>query len=165
MDIGIEMDMNEERKHFLEKQQDDGHGNDTSASCTRRSSSTGHRGSSVDLGVGDEDNELRKLQAEQNRPRQMCRFSENERVRNIAAFWILGLLNNYGYVVMLSAAKDIDEKMAGLVLFADIIPTVLIKVTSNLKGCSSEQKMQFRLSHKCAINAGHGSVLGSLPEL
>lgn len=27
--------------------------------------------------------------------------------RNLIAFWILGLCNNYGYVVMLSAAHDI----------------------------------------------------------
>lgn len=29
------------------------------------------------------------------------------RWRNLVAFWILGLCNNYGYVVMLSAAHDI----------------------------------------------------------
>lgn len=27
--------------------------------------------------------------------------------RNLVAFWILGLCNNYGYVVMLTAANDI----------------------------------------------------------
>ena len=27
--------------------------------------------------------------------------------RNLLAFWVLGLCNNYGYVVMLSAAHDI----------------------------------------------------------
>lgn len=31
------------------------------------------------------------------------------RCRNFIAFWILGLCNNYGYVVMLSAAHDILE--------------------------------------------------------
>uniref|UniRef100_A0A915LQI1 Battenin n=1 Tax=Meloidogyne javanica TaxID=6303 RepID=A0A915LQI1_MELJA len=30
--------------------------------------------------------------------------------RNLLAFWLLGLCNNFGYVVMLSAAKDILEK-------------------------------------------------------
>lgn len=29
------------------------------------------------------------------------------KIRNLVAFWILGLCNNYGYVVMLSAAHDI----------------------------------------------------------
>ncbi|PBC34382.1 battenin [Apis cerana] len=35
------------------------------------------------------------------------------RWRNLAAFWILGLCNNYGYVVMLSAAHDILESKFG----------------------------------------------------
>lgn len=30
--------------------------------------------------------------------------------RDLVAFWILGLCNNYGYVVMLSAAQDIIER-------------------------------------------------------
>lgn len=36
-----------------------------------------------------------------------------ERWRNLVAFWILGLCNNYGYVVMLSAAHDILESKFG----------------------------------------------------
>lgn len=32
---------------------------------------------------------------------------KKSRWRNLIAFWILGLCNNYGYVVMLSAAHDI----------------------------------------------------------
>lgn len=35
------------------------------------------------------------------------------RWRNLVAFWVLGLCNNYGYVVMLSAAHDILEKKFG----------------------------------------------------
>lgn len=35
------------------------------------------------------------------------------RWRNFAAFWVLGLCNNYGYVVMLSAAHDILESKFG----------------------------------------------------
>lgn len=34
--------------------------------------------------------------------------------RNILAFWILGLCNNYGYVVMLSAALDIIKRFDGI---------------------------------------------------
>lgn len=33
--------------------------------------------------------------------------SQRSSWRNLVAFWILGLCNNYGYVVMLSAAHDI----------------------------------------------------------
>lgn len=32
---------------------------------------------------------------------------KESKVRNLVAFWLLGLCNNYGYVVMLSAAHDI----------------------------------------------------------
>uniref|UniRef100_A0A0N4Z2G3 Battenin n=1 Tax=Parastrongyloides trichosuri TaxID=131310 RepID=A0A0N4Z2G3_PARTI len=71
--------------------------------------------------------------------------------RNLLAFWILGLCNNFAYVIMLSAAKDIletenkignvDEKCpedekdikctaisTGSVLLADILPTLFVKL-------------------------------------
>jgi hypothetical protein len=38
---------------------------------------------------------------------------EGRNYRNLVAFWILGLCNNYGYVVMLSAAHDILSKNFG----------------------------------------------------
>lgn len=34
-------------------------------------------------------------------------FKDTGRWRDLTAYWILGLCNNYGYVVMLSAAHDI----------------------------------------------------------
>lgn len=34
--------------------------------------------------------------------------------RNILSFWVLGLCNNYGYVVMLSAAYDIIKRFNGI---------------------------------------------------
>ncbi|KAI0232056.1 Battenin [Lamellibrachia satsuma] len=85
--------------------------------------------------------------------------------RNLAAFWILGLCNNFAYVVMLSAAKDILSKTdhngthnatmtmglddgdnvygghrvpkcnhigTGAILLADILPTLLVKMTGSL---------------------------------
>lgn len=79
------------------------------------------------------------------------------RWRNLTAFWILGLCNNYGYVVMLSAAHDILESKfgsadskaisanvttnttglrscntlsTGAILLADILPSLAIKVTA-----------------------------------
>ena len=50
------------------------------------------------------------------------------RWRNLAAFWILGLCNNYGYVVMLSAAHDILESKFGTTvsitnMFLSFIPS------------------------------------------
>ncbi|EYC39585.1 hypothetical protein Y032_0650g1134 [Ancylostoma ceylanicum] len=77
--------------------------------------------------------------------------------QNLVGFWILGLCNNFAYVVMLSAAKDILETESGgiskngthacreeiidrqcqqlstgAVLLADIIPALVVKVTAPL---------------------------------
>lgn len=37
--------------------------------------------------------------------------------RDLTAFWFLGLCNNYGYVVMLSAAHDIIASFGGVSAF------------------------------------------------
>lgn len=69
--------------------------------------------------------------------------------RNLVGFWIIGLCNNFSYVVMLSAAFDIlqeqrGDKMntnegkgfvchmmsTGVVLLADVLPTLIIKLTA-----------------------------------
>ncbi|XP_051171837.1 battenin [Leptopilina boulardi] len=78
------------------------------------------------------------------------------KIRNLVAFWILGLCNNYGYVVMLSAAHDIlrerfdhkkDETInatlsngtnimnrecntisTGAILLADVLPSLIAKL-------------------------------------
>lgn len=78
-------------------------------------------------------------------------FVEQILTRNLIAFWLLGLCNNFGYVVMLSAAKDILENNSeptandtgciahldnfkcstistGAVLLADILPSLTIKL-------------------------------------
>uniref|UniRef100_A0A8C2W0E1 Battenin n=1 Tax=Chinchilla lanigera TaxID=34839 RepID=A0A8C2W0E1_CHILA len=58
--------------------------------------------------------------------------------KNAAGFWILGLCNNFSYVVMLSAAHDIlrHERASGnqshAVLLADILPTLVIKLLAPL---------------------------------
>ncbi|XP_044765292.1 battenin isoform X2 [Coccinella septempunctata] len=65
--------------------------------------------------------------------------------RGLSAYWILGLCNNFGYVVMLTAADDIikshsdshDEKKGprdcvylstGAILLADILPALIVKL-------------------------------------
>lgn len=70
--------------------------------------------------------------------------------RALIAYWVLGLANNYGYVVMLSAAHDILRELdgtgeeqvknvtsgardcnrmsTGAILLADIVPSLLIKL-------------------------------------
>ncbi|KAM5152553.1 battenin [Mantella aurantiaca] len=73
--------------------------------------------------------------------------------RNLSAFWLLGLCNNFAYVVMLSAAHDIlrtetnetstanvtnssssrydcNEISTAAILLADILPTLVIKFTA-----------------------------------
>ncbi|XP_044257621.1 battenin isoform X2 [Tribolium madens] len=62
--------------------------------------------------------------------------------RALISYWILGLCNNYGYVVMLTAASDIIGESegtksternctymsTGAILLADIIPSLLVKL-------------------------------------
>ncbi|GMS98548.1 hypothetical protein PENTCL1PPCAC_20723, partial [Pristionchus entomophagus] len=89
--------------------------------------------------------------------------------RNLVAFWLLGLCNNFAYVIMLSAAKDILEKGAetpgskvcnetithrdcspmstGSVLLADIIPSLLIKTVAPLL----LQNVPFDIRHAAGI--------------
>jgi battenin len=49
--------------------------------------------------------------------------------RTALVFFIFGLINNFAYVVFLSAAEDLLEKHAGAVLFADVVPGLLVKVS------------------------------------
>lgn len=37
--------------------------------------------------------------------------NDPEHWRDLVAFWILGMCNNYGYVIMLSAAHDIIKSL------------------------------------------------------
>nr|XP_023013828.1 battenin [Leptinotarsa decemlineata] len=73
-------------------------------------------------------------------------LKRNRRLRTLIAYWILGLCNNYGYVVMLTAASDIIEEQTGnstekktgardctylstgAILLADILPGLTIKI-------------------------------------
>ncbi|CAG2054481.1 unnamed protein product [Timema podura] len=47
------------------------------------------------------------LQLEESDPPLLWSLRANRQWRNLVAYWLLGLCNNYGYVVMLSAAHDI----------------------------------------------------------
>lgn len=40
------------------------------------------------------------------------KYKDPGRWRDLTAYWILGLCNNYGYVVMLSAAHDIISRLS-----------------------------------------------------
>ena len=46
------------------------------------------------------------------------------------SFWIAGLLNNAGYVIMIASAKSISEGGVGLVFLANILPALAIKASA-----------------------------------
>lgn len=45
--------------------------------------------------------------------------------RDLVAYWFLGLCNNYGYVVMLSAAHDILEHFNEVCVFVSRVSCVI----------------------------------------
>lgn len=51
-------------------------------------------------------------------------------MRNDAAFWMLGLINNANYVIMMAVAKEIAPGAVGVVFLADVAPTMLIKISA-----------------------------------
>lgn len=51
-------------------------------------------------------------------------------LRNTAAFWLLGLINNSGYVIMMAVAKDIAPGAVGVVFLVDVAPTFLIQLSA-----------------------------------
>ncbi|CAM9290475.1 unnamed protein product [Ectocarpus sp. 12 AP-2014] len=59
-----------------------------------------------------------------------ARRRRRTRLRNDAAFWLLGLINNTSYVIMMAVAKEIAPDAVGVVFFADVAPTMVIKVTA-----------------------------------
>ena len=46
------------------------------------------------------------------------------------AFWLLGLLNNTPYVIMLAAAKSISQGGTALVFIANIVPSLVLKLSA-----------------------------------
>ena len=46
------------------------------------------------------------------------------------SFWIAGLINNAGYVIMIAAAKAISEDAVGLVFLANILPAMVVKASA-----------------------------------
>lgn len=46
--------------------------------------------------------------------------------RDLTAYWIFGLCNNFGYVVMLTAAHDIIKELAGEKVSEEIIKKIAV---------------------------------------
>lgn len=51
-----------------------------------------------------------------------------------AGFWVIGVINNFGFVVMLTAAETILTGGSGYVLAADVGPSLLMKVFASTLG-------------------------------
>lgn len=63
---------------------------------------------------------------------------KDHRIRCLVAYWIIGLCNNYGYVVMLTAANDIiientSEKKVGLSEYEAICVNRIIRYQTAIK--------------------------------
>lgn len=54
---------------------------------------------------------------------------DGEKLRNLLAFWVLGLVNNVGYVIMIAGAQEIAAGGVGLVYFFDIFPALFVKLS------------------------------------
>mmetsp|Transcript_6453 Transcript_6453/g.19561 ORF Transcript_6453/g.19561 Transcript_6453/m.19561 type:complete len:369 (-) Transcript_6453:298-1404(-) len=52
-----------------------------------------------------------------------------EKLRNLTAFFLFGLVNNFAYVVFLSAAEHIFEDHSGAVLFVNATPGLILKLS------------------------------------
>ncbi|DAZ93166.1 TPA: hypothetical protein N0F65_005516 [Lagenidium giganteum] len=57
------------------------------------------------------------------------RNMQREERRNLIAFWLLGFINNVGYVIMIAGAQEIVSGGVGLVYFFDIFPGLVVKLT------------------------------------
>lgn len=51
-------------------------------------------------------------------------------LRDGLAFWLLGLANNSGYVIMLACANEISNGGVGMVYLAAVLPALVIKATA-----------------------------------
>ena len=49
---------------------------------------------------------------------------------NPAAFWLLGLVNNSAYVIMLAGANDISSGSVGVVYLCAILPALCLKLSA-----------------------------------
>eukprot|EP00039_Didymoeca_costata_P028204 m.20328 g.20328 ORF g.20328 m.20328 type:complete len:488 (+) comp6807_c0_seq1:136-1599(+) len=49
--------------------------------------------------------------------------------RNLAAFWVIGALNNSAYVIMNAGASEISSGAVGLVYLCNVAPSLLTKIT------------------------------------
>jgi hypothetical protein len=75
---------------------------------------------------------LRFHQPDAVHPQQLQQQQQRARLawRTFLGFWLLGLLNNSSYVIMIAGANEIDASAVGLVFLAAIAPTALVKLSA-----------------------------------
>ena len=89
---------------------------------------------SSSMALDDEAASASSISAEETllfvKQRNKRRRRHNITIRLSVSFWILGLLNNTGYVIMIAAAKSISEGGVALVFLANILPALVVKGTA-----------------------------------
>lgn len=63
---------------------------------------------------------------------RMACTTRGSKPRNVAGYFLIGLVNNIGFVIMIAGAKNIAEAGVALVYLANVVPTTLVKVTAPL---------------------------------
>jgi battenin len=69
--------------------------------------------------------------------------------RVVACFWILGLLNNTSYVIMIACAKSISEGGTALVFLANIVPSLVVKGSAPYWFDAVSYRMRLRVAALC----------------
>lgn len=97
--------------------------------------SQGMRGVHADERIIKDDSDVRRERDSSHslllsKNRRLCGARRRAKLRNDVAFWCLGLINNTSYVAMMAFAKDVLPSAVGIVFFANIFPTMLVKVSA-----------------------------------
>ena len=67
-----------------------------------------------------------------NKKETCCEAMKKAKPRNVAGYFLLGLCNNVGFVIMVAGAKTIAEAGVAIVYLVNVLPIALIKVTAPL---------------------------------
>jgi battenin len=79
--------------------------------------------------------------------------------RNSVAFWLCGCLNNIVYVVYLSAAEDLLETKAGIILLVSVLPGLLSKIALPFFVHSLSYRLRVALTSLCVCSCCVGVAL------
>ncbi len=92
-------------------------------------------------------------------------------VATFIGFWLLGLLNNSPYVIMLAGANEITASAVGAVYLAAILPTLTVKLTAPYWFHLVEYRLRFWAAAAlmagsfCAVALGHNAAIQARKQL